>query len=254
MHFHTPSEHTLGGGYFSAEAHMVHQAWNGDVLVLGVFLEESADFIQHSNNTFFQQVWDAGGNQLLSGSAIFVNSSSPLNPYSTLLPSSRAQYVYSGSFTTPPCSEGVQWIVFQYPVMISNSDLSLLRRLTSIESGSPYSLYDGSNNRPTQPISSRTVYWSYGEEATNAIYSPYDLEDADDDMLVFTALAIGGTGLLVALVGLCLIFLVFWSNSYLLSSSSRNRIEKDLPMVSIINPVTDKSTFSTDEGAAHAPV
>jgi hypothetical protein len=39
FHFHTPSEHLLDGEAFPMELHLVHQANDGELLVLGVFIE-----------------------------------------------------------------------------------------------------------------------------------------------------------------------------------------------------------------------
>ena len=38
-HFHAPSEHTLDGESFDAEAHLVHEKDDGELAVIGVFFE-----------------------------------------------------------------------------------------------------------------------------------------------------------------------------------------------------------------------
>lgn len=203
LHFHSPSEHTFGGGHYSAEVHMVHKSADGLYLVLGALLQESADTIQHSNNTFLNTLWDAGGSQLLGGVPIFINASSALDPYSSFLPQSRVQYAYSGSLTTPPCTENVQWILFQFPVIISISDIYLLRKLMNMNSASDAILYDGNSNRPLQPLNGRTVYWSYGEVPDSSIYTPY-ADGNDDDKIAHTALGLGATAFVFAIVGIVL--------------------------------------------------
>jgi carbonic anhydrase len=40
------------------------------------------------------------------------------------LPASPVHYRYSGSLTTPPCTEGVAWIVFAEPMTISDEDMA----------------------------------------------------------------------------------------------------------------------------------
>ena len=47
----------------------------------------------------------------------------PFNPRN-FLPANRDYYQYEGSLTTPPCSEGVHWIVIKEPVTVSNEDLA----------------------------------------------------------------------------------------------------------------------------------
>ena len=62
-----------------------------------------------------------------------------------LLPPSFASFRYSGSLTTPPCSEDVSWFVLQTPIEASNEQIEHFRKI-----------YYG-NNRPTQPLNDRTV-------------------------------------------------------------------------------------------------
>ena len=51
MHFHSPSEHTIGNGRYSAEAHMVHQSASGGYIVIGVFLQVDAGDMYITTNT-----------------------------------------------------------------------------------------------------------------------------------------------------------------------------------------------------------
>ena len=60
-----------------------------------------------------------------------------------LLPDVRLTYRYDGSLTTPPCSEGVRWMVMTEPVTWSAEQLATFT-----------DLYDGSN-RPVQPLGDR---------------------------------------------------------------------------------------------------
>jgi carbonic anhydrase len=43
---------------------------------------------------------------------------------SSLLPAQRGYYTYTGSLTTPPCSEGVTWLVLKTPVDISEAQIN----------------------------------------------------------------------------------------------------------------------------------
>merc|ERR1712216_44722 len=52
---------------------------------------------------------------------------------------------YQGSFTTPPCTEGVQWILLRNPVYIFEEDYVDLHELL------------GDNYRPVQPLNGRVV-------------------------------------------------------------------------------------------------
>jgi len=63
-----------------------------------------------------------------------------------LLPADKsAYYTFTGSLTTPPCSEGVTWFVLKSPMVISEDEI--------IRFGHSYSM----NARPTQPLNGREI-------------------------------------------------------------------------------------------------
>ena len=45
-----------------------------------------------------------------------------------LLPLDRTYYSYSGSLTTPPCTEGVNWVVFKEPIILSLEEAQKLKK------------------------------------------------------------------------------------------------------------------------------
>jgi carbonic anhydrase len=61
------------------------------------------------------------------------------------LPLSRSAYYYTGSLTTPPCTEGVRWVVLRNPISIDQQQLEQYRAVL------------GRNDRPTQPLNGRLV-------------------------------------------------------------------------------------------------
>lgn len=64
------------------------------------------------------------------------------------------EYSYSGSLTTPPCTESVTWAVIDDPQPISDEQLAGFTRRWSKAEG-----WEGhGNNRNIQPINERTVY------------------------------------------------------------------------------------------------
>jgi len=63
----------------------------------------------------------------------------------TLLPASRNYYTYMGSLTTPPCSEGVLWLVMKQPVQVSTEQINIFSRLYK------------NNARPIQPAAGRLI-------------------------------------------------------------------------------------------------
>ena len=135
FHFHTPSEHQLAEHNFPMEGHLVHKNSQDELAVVGVFIEEG-----HAN-PFFQTLVDhlpkhAGEEQLVAG--VEVNSLD-------LLPDEYTLFNYSGSLTTPPCSEGVNWNVMSTPIQASAEQLHA------------FSAIMGDNNRPVQQMNSRLV-------------------------------------------------------------------------------------------------
>ena len=62
-----------------------------------------------------------------------------------LLPRHRGYFEFEGSLTTPPCTEGVRWMVLREPEEISPSEIATFGRL----------YHD--NARPTQASHGRVV-------------------------------------------------------------------------------------------------
>ena len=112
FHFHVVSEHRVKGLGFDMEMHLVHQSADGSYAVIGVFLERGLS--SGALAPIFENLPDD------------INVNHPLDAFdpATFLPSSRIQYHYVGSLTTPPCTEGVQWIVMTEPVTVSDEDIA----------------------------------------------------------------------------------------------------------------------------------
>ena len=62
-----------------------------------------------------------------------------------LLPEDRRYYTYMGSLTTPPCSEGVLWLVLKQPAQMSAEQLAVFAKLYPM------------NARPIQQVSGRMM-------------------------------------------------------------------------------------------------
>ena len=143
FHFHAPSEHALGGKRFDMEMHLVHRNASGELAVVGVLIEKGRF------NGAFESMWSnlpsAGAEEPRSVGGASVNAES-------LLPSSRLSYRYDGSLTTPPCSEGVKWLVLKTPVQMSESQIDAFR-----------TVIDG-NARPVQPLNGRRILTDIGPD------------------------------------------------------------------------------------------
>ena len=107
FHFHLPSEHAVGGSGFPMEVHFVHQAEEGDLAVVGVFL------VTGESHPAIETIWGAA-----PGSGEPSATLPELDPR-TLLPEEAGYFRYAGSLTTPPCSEVVSWVVMTEPISVS---------------------------------------------------------------------------------------------------------------------------------------
>ena len=133
FHYHAPSEHNVDGRSFAAEIHIVHKNAEGKLAVVGILLEEGAE------NTAF----DPFVNNLPTEKSDAKDTGIKINA-SDLLPVVQTTFRYSGSLTTPPCSEGVSWLVMTTPFELSAAQLEKLA-----------GLFEG-NNRPVQELNNRT--------------------------------------------------------------------------------------------------
>jgi carbonic anhydrase len=136
FHFHAPSEHHIAGRPYPLEVHLVHADSSGALLVVGVLFEEG------SASPALGHLWThmppvAGESHPLVA---------PLLP-GLLLPKQQDSYRFAGSLTTPPCTEGVQWVVLREPLTASAGQLELVAGALG-----------EANNRPVQPLHDRVVY------------------------------------------------------------------------------------------------
>jgi carbonic anhydrase len=136
FHFHAPSENHIGGQSFPMEAHLVHADAEGNLAVVAVMFELG------EANPSLSAVWDTMPERADKMHAL----KSPVAAYD-LLPPRREYFRFSGSLTTPPCSEGVLWLVMKEPVTVSEDQVS---RFGFAIGGHP-------NNRPVQPLNARVV-------------------------------------------------------------------------------------------------
>lgn len=136
FHFHVPSEHTVDHKHYPMELHLVHHNERHEAAVIAVFIEAG----QH--NPFFETFLEHAPPRV---GDVMDDHDHTVNPMH-LLPEGRSYYRYSGSFTTPPCSEGVIWAVLHDPIEVSAEQIKKFRLLLGHD-----------NVRPTQPLHKRFV-------------------------------------------------------------------------------------------------
>ena len=118
FHFHRPSEERINGRQYDMVVHLVHKDVDGHIAIIAVLLDRG------SAQAIVQTVWNnlplEKGDEVRAGSRIDL---------SQLLPEDRRYYTYMGSMTTPPCNEGVLWMVMKQPVPISVEQVAIFSRL-----------------------------------------------------------------------------------------------------------------------------
>ncbi len=134
FHFHRPSEERINGRQFDMVAHLVHKDMEGKLAVVAVLLDRG------SAHPLVQTIW----NNLPLEKGEEVPAKVALD-MSVLLPTDRSYFTYMGSLTTPPCSEGVLWMVMKEPVQISADQIGVFSRLYPM------------NARPIQSASGRLI-------------------------------------------------------------------------------------------------
>lgn len=151
FHFHAPSEHLVSGRSYDMEMHLVHRNALGNLAVVGVLLEACApgDAGCRPNREIEQIMLEA---PITEGSAHVEGRSIDAR---RLLPADGGYYLYAGSLTTPPCSEGVRWHLMTSPVQVSAATVQRLRVIVG-----RFPAYGGfaANNRPVMPLNGRAVF------------------------------------------------------------------------------------------------
>jgi carbonic anhydrase len=120
FHLHTPSEHVFDGEFALGEIHFVHTDDEGKSVVVGVLVEEGDPVVPGSSDEGVLDLRD-------------------------LVPSSLTHYAYGGSKTTPPFTEGVDWIILAERLAVTLDQLGQFRGRF------------GMNNRPIQPLNGRAI-------------------------------------------------------------------------------------------------
>jgi carbonic anhydrase len=125
----------VNGKSFAMVAHLVHRNDQGQLAVVAVLLDPG------TANPLVQQVW--------THMPLEVNDRVPVPngqiDLRGLLPDDQRYYQFLGSLTTPPCTEGVLWMVMKQPMTVSDAQLRLFSQLFPM------------NARPVQPVSGRIV-------------------------------------------------------------------------------------------------
>jgi carbonic anhydrase len=135
FHFHHPSEEKIDGKGFAMDVHLVHAAADGRLAVVAVLLDAAR------GNLTIAEVWHhlplkEGPEQMFDNVKVDATG---------LLPADHAYFSFTGSLTTPPCSENVTWFVLKTPGWIQKEHAAAFGAIYPV------------NARPTQPLNGREV-------------------------------------------------------------------------------------------------
>lgn len=136
FHFHKPAEERIEGRAFDMAAHLEHRSLDGRLAVVTVLF-----LAGDQPSAFVDGLWphlplERDREMAPLDVTIDVNG---------LLPEGRGYYAYMGSLTTPPCSEGVLWLVLRTPIPVSREQVGVFGRLYAM------------NARPIQPANGRLI-------------------------------------------------------------------------------------------------
>ena len=135
IHFHAPAEHQVEGASFPAEIHFVHENTENNLVVLALLVKEG------QTNHILNQAWN-----MLPEKKGDERKFSPGIIPAEILPNSLDYFTYNGSLTTPPCTEGVRWLIVKNFIEMSKLQLDRLTQTLGEE-----------NNRPVQNINARYI-------------------------------------------------------------------------------------------------
>ena len=135
FHFHRPSEEKINGKPYEMVVHLVHSDQEGNLAVVAILFESGKD------NPLIQELWNDVPKEKEKEKrldTVTINAAD-------LLPTETGYYTFSGSLTTPPCSENVTWFVLKRPVTVTKKEIEQFAKLYRHDA------------RPTQPLNDRVV-------------------------------------------------------------------------------------------------
>jgi carbonic anhydrase len=118
FHFHSPSEETVNGKHAAMVGHFVHRNTAGELGVIGILMQPG------KTNAAFAPVF---AHLPRKGESITVDNLTL--DLGAMLPTDKGYYAFEGSLTTPPCSEGVQWMIMKKPITLGAGQIKAFRRV-----------------------------------------------------------------------------------------------------------------------------
>ncbi|CAF2838671.1 unnamed protein product [Rotaria sp. Silwood2] len=139
------SEHEIDGHTFPAEAHFIYKNLETQQIAVFGFFFHVVRSLKEENHEWKKYSHIAS---LLINVGDTMNCTFNLSHLMQI--ESRRFFRYIGSFTTPPCTEGILWTIFVDPIPITEESLNLLRNNVMRKT-----------YRPVQPINHRIIHRNY---------------------------------------------------------------------------------------------
>ncbi|KAH6791606.1 alpha carbonic anhydrase 7 [Perilla frutescens var. hirtella] len=139
-HWHSPSEHTVNSKRLDMEVHLVHQADDNRTAVIGILYKigQPDPFL----SMIQRDLEDIEETRDIEKELGIINPE-------TIKPGGTKYYRYTGSLTTPPCTENIIWTILGETRTVSKEQVELIRDAIHDDAEA--------NARPVQPIHDRMV-------------------------------------------------------------------------------------------------
>jgi carbonic anhydrase len=134
--FHMPAEHTVKGRNYAMELQLIHEDADGNPAIVSVFFQQ-----QGGDALPLIPLWRlvrAMPPERRSVVGLDINAAN-------FLPKDRSYFSYTGSLTTPPCTENVRWILMRVPLTMSQQQVTQFQN------------YYAASARQVQPLNDRDV-------------------------------------------------------------------------------------------------
>ena len=134
--FHHPSEEAVNGKLTDMDVQLLHKSADGKMAVVAVRLVED----RGNPNALLATLWQ----HLPAAAGKTEKVTEMVNP-GGLLPTDRGYWTYTGSLTTPPCTENVQWFILEQEMTVSREQLRAFTAMFRV------------NSRPLQDLHGRKL-------------------------------------------------------------------------------------------------
>ncbi|EPS38834.1 hypothetical protein H072_7401 [Dactylellina haptotyla CBS 200.50] len=126
FHFHTPSEHRLNNQWYPLEVHFVHQGKTDatNLAVVGIFFNVNE---RNRSEPMIKRMAELLKKITKKGDSVTATDVHLRGIRRAIMHSKK--YTYTGSLTTPPCTEGVAWFISTDIIDISIADLNMFKKV-----------------------------------------------------------------------------------------------------------------------------